>query len=44
MGFSGGVKSAAIGLTGRATINHNHAMMNEIEMATLAQRFGMAER
>jgi nickel-dependent lactate racemase len=26
-GFSGGVKSAAIGLAGRATINHNHAMM-----------------
>ncbi len=29
MGFSGGVKGAAIGLTGRATINHNHAMMND---------------
>ena len=28
-GFSGGVKSAAIGLAGRATINHNHAMMGE---------------
>ncbi len=27
MGFSGGVKSAAIGLTGRLTINTNHAMM-----------------
>lgn len=27
MGFSGGVKSAAVGLTGRATINANHAMM-----------------
>jgi nickel-dependent lactate racemase len=26
-GFSGGVKSAAIGLTGRDTINHNHAML-----------------
>ncbi len=26
-GFSGGVKSAAIGLAGRKTINHNHAMM-----------------
>jgi nickel-dependent lactate racemase len=26
-GFSGGVKSAAIGLAGRETINHNHAMM-----------------
>ncbi|MCX6032126.1 MAG: nickel-dependent lactate racemase, partial [Chloroflexi bacterium] len=28
MGFSGGVKSAAIGLTGRLTINTNHAMMS----------------
>lgn len=28
-GFSGGVKSAAIGLAGRNTINHNHAMMVE---------------
>jgi lactate racemase len=27
MGFSGGVKTAAIGLAGRATIDHNHAMM-----------------
>lgn len=27
MGFSGGVKSAAVGLTARATINANHAMM-----------------
>lgn len=27
MGFSGGVKSAAIGLAGHATINHNHAML-----------------
>ena len=26
-GFSGGVKSAAIGLAGKATIRHNHAMM-----------------
>ncbi len=26
-GFSGGVKSAAIGLAGRDTINHNHALM-----------------
>ena len=26
-GFSGGVKSAAIGLAGTRTINHNHAMM-----------------
>lgn len=29
MGYSGGVKSAAIGLAGRATINHNHAMLND---------------
>lgn len=29
MGFSGGVKSAAIGLAGKATINHNHALMTE---------------
>ncbi len=27
MGFSGGVKSAAIGLAGMPTVNHNHAMM-----------------
>jgi len=27
-GFSGGVKSAAIGLAGARTINHNHAMMS----------------
>jgi len=26
-GFSGGVKSAAIGLAGRETINHNHTLM-----------------
>jgi nickel-dependent lactate racemase len=26
-GFSGGVKGAAVGLAGRGTINHNHAMM-----------------
>jgi nickel-dependent lactate racemase len=29
MGFSGGMKSAAIGLAGRATINHNHAMITD---------------
>jgi nickel-dependent lactate racemase len=28
-GFSGGVKSAAIGLAGRETINHNHALMTD---------------
>lgn len=28
-GFSGGVKSAAIGLAGADTINHNHAMMRQ---------------
>jgi nickel-dependent lactate racemase len=27
MGFSGGVKTAAIGLAGRATINQNHALL-----------------
>ena len=27
MGFSGGVKTAVIGLGGQATINHNHALM-----------------
>jgi nickel-dependent lactate racemase len=30
-GFSGGVKSAAIGLAGRATVNHNHAMMTDAQ-------------
>jgi len=29
MGFSGGVKSACIGLAGRQTINHNHAMLTD---------------
>jgi nickel-dependent lactate racemase len=29
MGFSGGVKSAAIGLAGVETITHNHAMMTD---------------
>ena len=29
MGFSGGVKSAAVGLAGRDTINYNHAMMTD---------------
>jgi nickel-dependent lactate racemase len=28
-GFSGGVKGVAIGLAGRETINHNHAMMTD---------------
>lgn len=28
-GFSGGAKTAAIGLAGRATINYNHAMLSE---------------
>ncbi|HQN45208.1 MAG TPA: nickel-dependent lactate racemase [Anaerolineaceae bacterium] len=27
MGFSGGAKSAGVGLAGRQTINHNHAML-----------------
>jgi len=30
MGFSGGVKSACIGLAGEVTVNHNHAMMTDI--------------
>lgn len=30
-GFSGGVKSAAIGLAGRTTVNHNHAMMADTQ-------------
>jgi nickel-dependent lactate racemase len=30
-GFSGGVKSAAIGLAGRDTINQNHAMMTDLD-------------
>ncbi len=29
-GFSGGVKSAAIGLTGRETINRNHTMLADV--------------
>jgi len=29
MGFSGGVKSAAIGLAGETTVNSNHAMMTD---------------
>ncbi len=29
VGFSGGVKSAVIGLGGQETINHNHAMMTD---------------
>lgn len=29
MGYSGGAKGAAIGLAGRETINHNHAMLND---------------
>lgn len=29
VGFSGGVKSAAIGLAGLETINHNHALMTQ---------------
>jgi nickel-dependent lactate racemase len=35
-GFSGGVKSAAIGLAGAVTINHNHAMMRD-EKARLGE-------
>lgn len=29
VGFSGGVKTAAIGLAGKKTINHNHALMTD---------------
>jgi nickel-dependent lactate racemase len=29
MGFSGGVKTAAIGLAAKETINHNHSMMSD---------------
>lgn len=35
-GFSGGHKTAAIGLCGRKTINHNHAMLAEPE-STIAE-------
>ncbi|HTX80195.1 MAG TPA: nickel-dependent lactate racemase [Longilinea sp.] len=35
-GFSGGVKTAAIGLVGRQTINANHVMLREA-MATIAE-------
>ncbi|MCY3779297.1 MAG: nickel-dependent lactate racemase [Chloroflexi bacterium] len=35
-GFSGGLKSAAIGLAGERTINHNHAMMRD-EQARLGE-------
>ncbi len=34
MGFSGGVKSAAIGLAGRSTINQNHAMLTHPQART----------
>ncbi|MFP4068248.1 MAG: nickel-dependent lactate racemase [Spirochaetaceae bacterium] len=37
MGFSGGVKSAVIGLAAKETINHNHAMMSRPE--AVAGRF-----
>lgn len=36
MGFSGGVKSASIGLTGRKTINKNHAMLVD-PLATIGE-------
>ena len=35
-GFSGGYKTAAIGLAGRATINHNHSMITD-PMAWIAE-------
>jgi lactate racemase len=31
VGFSGGVKSAAVGLSGLTTINHNHALMTHLD-------------
>lgn len=43
MGFSGGVKSAVIGLAGKQTINHNHAMMGHAG-AKLAQFAGNPAR
>jgi nickel-dependent lactate racemase len=43
MGFSGGVKSAAIGLAGVETINHNHAMMTD-DQAKLGQFDGNPAR
>jgi nickel-dependent lactate racemase len=43
MGFSGGVKSAAIGVAGAATITHNHAMMTH-EQAALGQYEGNPAR
>lgn len=42
-GFSGGVKSAAIGLAGRATVNHNHALMTDAQ-ARLGQFDGNPAR
>jgi len=36
MGFSGGVKSAAIGLTGRNTINQNHIMLMDAQSRVAA--------
>ncbi|MDY6872417.1 MAG: nickel-dependent lactate racemase [Chloroflexota bacterium] len=39
MGFSGGVKTAAIGLAGRETINANHAMLTQPN--TLAGRYSI---
>ena len=43
MGFSGGVKSAAIGVAGDKTINHNHGMMTD-ELARLGQYDGNPAR
>lgn len=42
-GFSGGVKSAAIGLAGARTIHHNHAMMSH-PMARLGEYDGNPAR
>ena len=42
-GFSGGNKSAAIGLAGRVTVNHNHALMTQVG-AELGQYAGNPAR
>jgi nickel-dependent lactate racemase len=34
-GFSGGYKTAAIGLAGKDTVNHNHAMMTDLSAVPL---------
>ena len=41
-GFSGGVKSAAIGLAGKPTVNANHAMMTDPGRRSAATRIILA--